>query len=123
MPFKDERVKSLSWFFRFAIPPGISENLGEFVLGIFRGCEQYRLISLPCLHTVSFSVAAERAASFTASSDPNVVCGFVRGSTVIAENAVTEWLAENEDTSGATPINGRFEKNEFRYREETDDSY
>ena len=117
MPYKDKRVKSLSWFFRFAIPTGISENLGEFVLGIFQGCEQYRLISLPCLHTVSFSVAAERAASFNASSDPNVVSGFVRGSTVIAENAVTEWLPGNEDTSGAkiewTPIHGRFEKNEL----------
>jgi hypothetical protein len=110
-PYKDKRVKSLSWFFRFAIPTGISENLGEFVLGTFWCCEQYRLISLPCLHTVSFSVAAERDASFTVSSD---VCGFVRGSTVIAESAVTEWLPGNEDTSGAkiewTPINGRFEK-------------
>ena len=69
---------------------------------------------MPCLHTVSFSVAAERAASSTASSDPNVVCSFVRGSAVIAERAFTEWLPGNEDKSGAkiewTPINGRFGK-------------
>ena len=73
------------------------------------------MISLPCLHTVSFSVAAERADSFTASSDANVVSGFVRGSTVIAESAVTEWLPGNEDTSGVkiewTRIHERFEKN------------
>ena len=63
---------------------------------------------MPCLHTVSFSVAAERAAS----SNPNDVCCFVRGSTVIAESAVTECLPGNEDTSGVkiewTPIHGRF---------------
>ncbi len=114
---KDKRARSYAWFFRTAVPTGISENLGDFVLGLFRGREQYRLISLPCLHTVSFSVAAERVVSFTASSDPNVVCGFVRGSTVITESAVTEWLRGNEDTSEAqiewTPINGRFEKNEL----------
>ena len=114
---KDKRARSYAWFFRTAVPTGISQNLSDFVFGLFRCREQYRLISLPCLHTVSFSVAAERADSFTASSDANVVCGFVRGSTVIAESAVTEWLQGNEDTSGAkiewTPINGRFEKNEI----------
>ena len=112
MPSKETRVRSRAWRFRTTIPAGISENLGEFVLGIFRSCEQYRLISLPCLHTIPFSVAAERDASFAVSSD---VCGFVRGSNVIAESAVTEWLPGNEDTSGVkiewTPIHGRFKKN------------
>jgi hypothetical protein len=99
-----KRARSYAWFFKTAVPTGIS--------GLFRGREQYRLISLPCLHTVSFSVAAERDASSAASSD---VCGFVRGSTVIAESAVTKWLPGNEDTSGVkiewTSIHGRFEKN------------
>ena len=107
-PYKDKRVKSLSWFFRFSIPTGISENLGDFVLGLFRGREQYRLIDFAALSAYCIVFRS------TASSDPNVVCGFVRGSTVIAESAVSEWRPGNEDTSGVkiewTPIHGRFEK-------------
>ena len=89
-PYKDKRVRSLSWFFRTSIPTGISENIGDFVLGLFRGRKLHQSISLPGLHTVTFSVpsSSQRAVS----SDANVVCGFVRGRSVIAENAVTDWL-------------------------------
>jgi hypothetical protein len=114
---KDYRERSYAWFFKTAVPTGIFENIGGFVLGLFRGCEQYRLTALPCLHAVSFSIPAHPPASTAASSDAHVVCGFVRGSTAIAESAVTEWLPGNEDTSGVqvewTPIHGRFEKNEL----------
>ena len=112
MPSKDKRDKSRSWFFRSAIPT--AEGMcKEFVIGLFRGREQYQSISLPCLHTVTFSVPAQHAAS----SDGNVVCGFVRGTYQIAESAVREWLPGREDTSGIhfewTPIHGRFEQHEL----------
>jgi hypothetical protein len=114
---KDYRERSHALDFKNAVPIGIFENIGDFVLGLFRGHEHYRLISLPCLHAVSFSVAAERADSFTASSDANVVCCFIRGSTVIAKSAVTGWLPGEEDTTGIeiewTPIHGCFEKHEL----------
>ena len=91
-------------------------NLLNFVRGLFRGCEQYRLTALPCLHTVSFSIPAHPPASTAASSDAHVVCGFVRGSTAIAESAVTGWLP-GEDNTGIkiewTPIHGGFEKHEL----------
>ena len=47
MPYKDKRVKSLSWFFRFAIPTGISENLGEFVLGTAAGTASETAVAMP----------------------------------------------------------------------------
>ncbi len=97
MPAKDKRVKSRSWHFRTAIPARISEILGDFVLGLFRSRrEQHELISLPGLHTVSFSVPAQPATS----SDSNVVSGFVHGPKLIAESAVKEWLPGLEDTTG-----------------------
>jgi hypothetical protein len=47
MPAKDKRVESRAWRFRTAIPAGISENLANLVLGLFRGRrEQHELISL-----------------------------------------------------------------------------
>ena len=85
----------------------------HFVLGLLRDRKQYQSISLSCLHTVTFSVPAEHAAC----SEGIVVCGFARGTNVIAESAVREWLPGPEDTSGIlfewTPIHGRFEKHEI----------
>ena len=114
MPAKDKRFKSRAWRFRTAIPAGISENLGDLVLGLFRGRrEQHELISLPDLHTVSFSVPAQPAAS----SDAIAVSGFVHGPKLIAESAVKEWLSGPEDTTGIKfewePIRGSFKKNAF----------
>ena len=112
MPSK-KGVRAVTWFFRAAIPTGIFENLGNFVLELFRGREQHQSISLPGLHTITFSVPAQPAAS----SVGNVVCGFVRGPTVMKMSAVREWLPGPEDTSGIqfewTPIYGRFETNEL----------
>ena len=114
MPSKDTRVKSRAWRFSTTIPAGISENLGDLVLGLLRGRrEQHELISLPGLHTVSFSVPAHHAAS----SDANVVRGFFHGPKLIAESAVKEWLPGPEDTTGIKfewePIRGSLKKDAF----------
>ena len=96
------------------IQTGISENIGYFILGLFRGREQLQSISFPGLHTVTFSVPSnsQRAVS----SNANVVCGFVRGRSVIAENAVTDWLP-GPDTSEIKfewkPIHGSLKKNDL----------
>ena len=111
MPSKDSRVRSCSWFFQADIQIGRTDDglyqiPSEVVLGLFRDHEAFRSISLPSLHTISFSVPA--------SSDGNllcVVCGFIRGPHYIAESAVRGWIP---DSSGNhfewTPIHGRFEK-------------
>ena len=114
MPSKETRVRSRAWRFRTTIPAGISENLGDLFLGLLRGRrEQHELISLPGLHTVSFSVPAHHDAS----SDANVVCGFFHGLNLIAESAVKEWLPGPEDTTGIKfewePIRGRLKKDAF----------
>ncbi len=92
-------------------------NIGKywrFVLGLFRGREQHQSISLPDLHTATFSVpsSSQRAAS----SDANVVCGIVRGRSVIAENSVTDWLP-GPDTSEIKfkwkPTHGSFKTNDL----------
>ena len=110
---KDYRERSHAWFFKTAVPTGIFGNISDFVLRLFMDREEYRLTALPCLHTASFSIPAHPAASTVASSDANGVGGFVRGSTAVAESAVTEWLPGKEDTTGIeiewTPIHGRFE--------------
>ena len=90
MPSKDSRVRSCSWFFRADIQIGRTDDglyqiPSEVVLGLFQdpNNETFRSISLPSLHTISFSVPA--------SSDGNllcVVCGFIRGPHYIAESAV-----------------------------------
>ena len=114
MPSKETRVRSRAWRFRTTIPAGISENLGDLFLGLLRGRrEQHELISLPGLHTVSFSVPAHHDAS----SDANVVCGFFHGPNLIAESAVKEWLPGPEDTTGIKfewePIRGSLKKDAF----------
>ena len=109
MPSKDNSVKSLSWFFRAAIPivEGICENPRDVVLVTFRDATVSN--SLPVLDTVFFPDPA--------ASDGNVVCGFIRGgSNLIVERPVREWLP-GPDSSGIyfewTPIHGCFEKHEL----------
>ena len=113
MPSKDKRVRSISWFFRTALPTveGICENPRDVVLGLFRDRKHYQSISLPGLDNVTFSVPAAASEG----NYGNIVCGFIRGTgaNVIAENAVQEWLP-GPDSSEIhfewTPIRGRFKK-------------
>ena len=113
MSSKDIRVRSRSWFFWADIQigrtvDGLYQTPSDVVLGLFRDPkhEDFRSISLPSLHTISFSVPA--------SSDGNLLCGvsgFIRGPLEIAESAVRGWIP---DSSGNhfewTPIHGHFEK-------------
>ena len=105
---KDKRVRSCSWFFR-ADTRSVEGSPRDVVLGLFQNRELYRSISLPGLHTVTFSVPI--------TSDGNLVCGFIRSDSVVAESAVVDWLPGPDSSVDIefvwTPIHGRLWKSDL----------
>ena len=105
---KDKRVRSCSWFFR-ADTRSVDGSPRDVVLGLFQNRELYRSISLPGLHTVTFSVPI--------TSDGNLVCGFIRSDSVVAESAVVDWLPGPDSSVDIefvwTPIHGRLWKSDL----------
>ena len=103
---KDKRVRSCSWYFR-ADTRFVDGSPRDAVLGLFRDRELYRSISLPGLHTVTFSVPVTSDGNSVTIS----VCGFIRSDSVVAESAVVDWLLGPDSSVDIefvwTPIHGR----------------